>query len=136
MKKSILYALSLLVIAISFNSCKTSTTNTPGDKVVELYDALKNENFEEAAIMYVTNKGEKLSANESKFLEGMFAMASENFKKKDGLEKVVIEEETIKDDGKSAKVSFTMYYNNGDTDKEKVTIHKFDGEWVFKVTNF
>ena len=136
MKNLIIYALSLIVMLINFNSCKTDSESTAADKVLELYDALKNEKFDKATAMYVTNKGENISPDDAKFLVTMFEMASENNKKKDGLDKVTIVEEKLKEDGNAADVTYTIHYKNGDTSKETMTLNKFDGKWLIKVTNF
>jgi type IV pilus biogenesis protein CpaD/CtpE len=133
MKNLKIYAILLvLAVAFSLNSC-SSGTSAPGDAIVKAYDFMKNKEFEKAAKMYISAKGEKFTDAETKKMEGLAAMAYEQHKKKDGIKIVEITEETIAEDGKSAKIKFTVHFNNGDTDNEKADLLKIDGKWFIKV---
>ena len=133
MKNLKIYSIFLvLVVAFSLNSC-SSGTSAPGDVIVKAYDFMKNKEFEKAAKMYISGKGEKFTDAETKKLEGLVAMAYEQHEKKDGIKNVEITEETIAEDGKSAKIKFTVHFNNGDTDNEKADLLFIDGKWLIKV---
>jgi uncharacterized protein YchJ len=123
-----------LTIAFSFNSCSTSSTSSPGDTVVKLYDLMKSNKTAKVAALYVSDKGEKFSEAEAKKIEGLAAMASEEWNKKDGLKNIEITEESIEEDGNSAKVKFITNFNNGDSKNEKAKLIKIDGKWFVKIS--
>lgn len=133
MKKLKCYS-SLLVFALVFSliSC-SNETSTAGDSVVKTYDYIKNQEFEKVSKMYVSKEGEELTENEAKMLEGFCAMAFEQHKKKDGVKNIEIVEEKIAEDDSSAKVKFTIHFNNGDTENRSVNLLKKNGKWVSKV---
>lgn len=133
MRKLKFYA-SLLVLSIVFSlgSC-SSETSTAGDSVVKLYDYIENQEFEKASKIHVSKEGKELSKNEAKMLEGFCAMAFEQHKENDGLKNIEINEENIADDGSSAKVKFTIHFNNGDTENRSVDLLKKSGKWVLKL---
>ena len=122
-----------LTVAFSFNSCSTSSSS-PGDSVVKLYDLMKANQTAKVAAMYVSDKGEKFSEAESKKIEGLAAMAAEEWNKKDGLKNIEITEESIDEEGNSAKVKFITNFNNGDSKNEKAKLIKIDGKWFVKIT--
>jgi len=133
MKNLKIYTILLIAaVAFSLNSC-SSVTSSPGDAIVEAYDFMKNKQFEKASKIYISGKGEKFSEAEAKKMEGLAAMAFEQHEKKDGVKNVEITEETVAEDGKSAKVKFIVHFNNGDTDNENADLLKIDGKWFIKV---
>jgi len=132
MKNLKIYAI-FLVLAVSFSLTFCSSTSSPGDTVVKAYDLIKANQAKKVAAMYVTSKGEKLSDAETKKMEGIVPMAVEQWNKKDGLKNVEVTEEIIEDDGNSAKVKFTVHFNNGETNNEKAKLIKIDGKWFFKL---
>lgn len=136
MKNSTFYlTLLVLIISVSLTSCGKGGSNTPSKTVIALFDSMKNKDFAKSAAMYVNGKGEKLSEEEAKKIEGMIGMGAKNYEKKGGLDKVVIDEEKINEDGSSAKVNFTIHYKNGKTEKDKMNLIKVDGKWMMKVTS-
>jgi len=132
MKNLKIYAI-FLVLAVSFSLTFCSSTSSPGDTVVKAYDLIKANQAKKVAAMYVTSKGEKLSDAETKKMEGIVPMAVEQWNKKDGLKNVEVTEEIIEEDGNSAKVKFTVHFNNGETNNEKAKLIKIDGKWFFKL---
>ncbi|SNR61344.1 DUF4878 domain-containing protein [Lutibacter flavus] len=133
MKNLKIYAILLvLAVAFSLNSC-SSGTSAPGDAIVRAYDFIKNKQFEKAAKMYISGKGEKFTEAETKKMEGLAAMAFEQHEKKDGVKNIEITEETIGEDEKSAKIKFIVHFNNGETDNEKADLLNIDGKWLIKV---
>lgn len=85
------------------------------------------------AALYVSDKGEKFSEAETKKIEGLIAMAAEQWDKKDGLKNIEITEEIIEEDGNSAKVKFITNFKNGDSKNEKAKLIKIDGKWFIKI---
>ncbi len=120
-----------LTIAFSFNSC--SSSSSPGDTVVKLYDLMKANQPEKVAALYVSHKGEKFSEAETKKIEGLIAMAAEQWDKKEGLKNIEITEEIIEEDGNSAQVKFITNFKNGDSENEKAKLVKIDGKWFIKI---
>ena len=51
----------------------------------------------------------------------------------DGIKNIEITEETIAEDGKSAKIKFTVHFNNGETDNENADLLNIDGKWLIKI---
>ncbi len=136
MKNSTIYmTLLVLLTLVGFNSCGSNNSNSPGKSVIALFDSMKSKDFEKSASMYVKNKGEKLSKEEAKKLEGMIGMGAKNYEKKGGLDSITIDEEKISEDGNSAKVSFTIYYKNGKTEKETMHLAIINGKWMFEISN-
>jgi hypothetical protein len=132
MKKFKFYSI-FLIVAVSFSLTFCSSTSSPGDTVVKVYDLIKANQAEKVAAMYVTGKGEKLSEAETKKMEGLVPMAIEQWNKKDGLKNIEVTEEIIEDDGNSAKVNFIINYKNGDSENEKAILVKIDGKWFLKI---
>ena len=128
-----IYAIFLIAaVAFSLTSC-SSSSSSPGNAVVKTYDFMKNKDFDKASKMYVTKKGEAFSEEDAKKMEGLVAMAYEQWQKKDGIKNIEITEETIEEDGNSAKVKFIIHFNNGETDNENANLSKKDGKWFLQV---
>ena len=132
MKNLKFYAI-FLIVAVSFSLTFCSSTSSPGDTVIKVYDLIKSNKGEQAAAMHVTSKGEKLSKDELKKMAGLAGMAVEQWNEKGGLKNVEVTEETIEEDGNSAKVKFTIHFKNGETDDEKANLLKKDGKWFLQL---
>ena len=130
-----LSVLLVLTLFVGLSSCGSDKKDSPGDTVTTLFKHIKDKDYAAAASLYVTKKGEKLSEEEVKKIEGLLAMASQEYNKKGGLDKVTIDEETIDENGESAKVKTTIHFKNGKTDKDTMHLNKIDGEWLIKITN-
>jgi len=123
-----------LIAAVSFSlTFCSSTTSSPGETVVKAYDLIKANQAKKVVAMYVSDKGEKLSGDEAKKMESIVPMAIEQWDGKDGLKKVEVTEEIIAEDGNSAKIKFTVHFNNGETDNEKADLINMDGKWLIKL---
>lgn len=75
------------------------------------------------------HKGQKLTAEEIKKLENIIARASDEYEKKGGIKEILIIDETIFGDYKTAKVRYVIIFNNGDEDDKKQALEKIDGYW-------
>ncbi|UMB54286.1 DUF4878 domain-containing protein [Lutibacter sp. A64] len=125
-------ALLLTIVLFSVSSCGSGTS--PGDTIKKAYDLMKAKDFEKVTTLYVTGEGKKFSEEEAKKMEGLFGMAAkEEFDNKDGLKNIVIDNETIAEDGNSARVDYTVNFKNGDSEKENAKLIKIDGKWFIKV---
>jgi len=133
MKNSKIYAaLIALTLILCFTSCNTSSS-TPGDTVMELFDLIKNKEFGKTAGMHVTKDGEKITGKDAEKMNGFAEMAYAQFEEKDGIKNVAIEKETISEDGLSAEVEFTTHFNNGDSDKQDAKLLNKNGKWFIKL---
>jgi hypothetical protein len=135
MKNSTIYKtlIYLIIIFCSFSCSNAITSSSPGDSIVKAYDFMKNKQFEKASKMYVTRDGKEFSEPETQKMEGLAAMAYEQHEKKDGVKNIEIQEETISEDGNSAKVKYIIHFKNGDKDNETTNLLKIDGKWFIKV---
>jgi len=135
MKNSTIYKafISLLIIFCAISCGNAITSSSPGDTIVKAYDFMKNKEFEKASKMYVTRNGKEFSEAEVKKMEGLAAMAYEQHEKNDGVKNIEVTEETIAEDGNSAKVKYIIHFKNGDTDNETTNLLKKDGKWFIKV---
>ena len=129
----ILASLIILSFVLSFIACSGSSTNSPAGAITKTFDLIKNKEFEKVSKMYVTDRGETLSEAETKKMEGLVAYAYEEHQKKDGIKNIDINEETISEDGNSAKVKITIHFNNGETDNNTSNLIKKDGKWFLKL---
>jgi len=132
--KNLKIATVLLVTTVlfSFSSCGSGTS--PSDTIKKAYELMKSKDFNKVTDLYVTRDGEKFSEEEAKKMEGLFGMAAkEEFDDKGGLKNIVIDKETITEDGNSANVKYTVNFKNGDSEKEDARLIKIDGKWFIKV---
>lgn len=133
-KLKILASLIIVTLVFSFlTCCSGGSANTPGNSITKTYTLLKNKEFEKVSKMYVSKGGEKLSEAESKKMEGLAAYAYEEHEKKDGLKNIEINEENVSEDGNTAKVKFTIYFKNGDSDIQTRDLIKINGKWLVKL---
>lgn len=122
--------ISLIILVGIFSCGQSANSNSPGKAVSSLFDSMKDKDFKKAAKMYVTKEGNKLSQEEQEKVEGLLAWASSEHDKKDGIDKITIDSEEISEDGNEATVHYTIYFNNGDTSDDKVSVNKIDGDWM------
>jgi hypothetical protein len=126
--------LVLLLTAVVFSVSSCGSGSAPSDTIKKAYDLMKTKDFEKVTALYVTRDGEMFSEEEAKKMEGLLGMAAkEEFDSKDGLKNIVIDEETIEEDGQTAKVKYTVHFKNGETEKEDVQLIKIDGKWFIKM---
>lgn len=124
--------LVLSIVVFIFSSCGSSSS--PGDTIKKAYELMKSKDFDKVVTLYATRDGKKLSEEEAKKMEGLIGTsAKKDFDSKDGLKNIVIDEETIDDDGLNARVKYTVHYKNGDTKKENAKLIKIDGKWFIKI---
>lgn len=124
----------LLLTAIIFSLSSCGSGSSPSDTIKKAYDLMKAKEYEKVTTLYVTRDGKKFTEEEAKKMEGLFGMAAkEQFDTKDGLKNIVIDEETIDEDGNGAKVVYTVNFKNGDSDKEDARLIKIDGKWFIKM---
>lgn len=124
----VLTVLTIIISAITFTAC--SGGSSPSDVVKKYHNLVKAKDYKAATALFVKKGGEKMSEDEEKKVEGILEMAAKDLEKKDGLKSITIDEETISEDGTTAKVKFTMEYGNGKIKKDDGKLMKIDGNWM------
>lgn len=137
MRKSNL--LTVLVIALSFvlSSCggSTGSSNSPSKAVEKAFGYYLKKDYDRMAAMYANGEGKKLTKEELDKVKAMMPYATQQDEKKGGLKDFEIVEETIADDGNSAKVKVVKKYGNGKEDTDRLTLVKVDGDWLINVVS-
>ncbi len=135
MKTLRLLMIALIASTITLASCgggSVAKNDTPGQVVEKFFKLLQDKEYEKATTMY-SNKGKMLTEEEAEKIEGMMAWATTEHQKKDGIKEVIIIEEIIIGDDKTAKVKYNIVYNNGDEDDRKQALEKIDGKWYLNL---
>jgi hypothetical protein len=132
MKKIYVLFIALTAISVSFISCGSSGSG-PGDVIIKSFDYLESQDYAKIAGLYATGKGELLTEEEQKKIEGMMGMAAQEHDKKGGVKDIIIVEENISDDGETAKVKYTIIYNDDSEVTENGKLIKVNGKWYMSL---
>jgi len=123
-----LTVLTIIISIIALTACTGGAS--PSTVIKKSYDLMKVKDFETLSKLYVKDDGTKLSDDEYKKIEGLAGMGYKEYEKKGGIKTVIIDEEKIAEDGKSARVKFTINYGNDKTNRENAKLIKVDGKWL------
>lgn len=109
------------VAALFFVACSGGSA-TPGDAVVKVYDQLAKGNYEAVAdAFYFGNENPEQEAQARAMLVSMFnEKGAKQMESKGGIKSYEVINETIAEDGKTAKVEVKIIYGNGTEDTNKV----------------
>jgi hypothetical protein len=134
MKTTKLLIAAIVFIAFGITSCGSgaSMSDTPGDAVKKAFTLLKEKDYASAAKFFAA-EDRLATEEETKKIEGMMAIAYVEFEKKGGIKEILIEEETIAEDGKTAKVKYNLKFNNGSDDSNHQSLQNFEGKWYLDV---
>lgn len=126
----ILSVLVVVIATVSFSlvSC-SSGSSSPSGVLEKSFDLLKSKDFEGVSKLYANIDGTKLSDEEYKKLEGLVGMGYSEYEKKGGIKDIIIDEEKIAEDGKTASIKYTIMYGNDKSEKEDARVIKVDGKW-------
>jgi uncharacterized protein DUF4878 len=129
--KSVLSKLLIVTILFGLVSCGGgSTGSTPGDVVKTMIGNLADGSNDDMLAISVNKKGESLSDKEVEFMNAFLPEIKKDMDKKEGVKEVVIMEEVISEDGKTATVSYQILWGNGDkSDKSDTDLILVDGKW-------
>ncbi|MEE4260128.1 MAG: DUF4878 domain-containing protein [Bacteroidales bacterium] len=135
MKK--LAALFILIVSlttglISCNGKDTSKNKSPGPVVKEFYKLIQDNAYEKAAAMYA-HKGQRLTHEAAIKMENIIRRAADDYEKKGGIKEIIIIDETIFGDYKTAKVRYVIVFNNGDEDDKKQALKKINNHWYLSI---
>lgn len=106
----------------------------PGMVVEKFYSLMQDHDYEQAARMY-SRGGQTLTTEETKIFEEVVGWTASEYEKKDGLREVIIIEETLFGDNKTAHVKYNIVFNNGDEEDKKQSLEKVNGIWYLKMFN-
>jgi hypothetical protein len=108
--------------------------SSPGDAVKSMAIDLQGENYNTVVDLYINKNGEELTDEEKTKIRAFLPSAKEEMDKKEGLKEVVIVEETISADGKTATVKSYLIYGNGDKSSEdEINLVKVNGNWRIEI---
>ena len=126
------FVIALLVLIVSCDGHRKAESGNPGITLEEYYRLIQNEDYPEAAKMF-SNRGHKLTDEESAKMEKRIKRITENHKRKHGIREVIIIEETLIGDHRTAFVKYNIVYNNGEEDDIKQAFEKIDEKWYLKI---
>ncbi|MFI3261915.1 MAG: DUF4878 domain-containing protein [Rikenellaceae bacterium] len=132
--KKVFALLTVLCAFVCFVSC--SSQSSPKDAAEKYAKCVQKGDFEGLVdLFYMKSTGDTAKDKEQKDqLVSMFnEKAKPEIEKKGGIKSYTIGEETISEDGESAKVKVTFEYGDGTTDDEKTNLEKVDGKWYLSM---
>lgn len=124
------------LVAMLLGACGSSTSS-PSAAATALAKNLQKGDYKAIVNQMYFDK-EKLSADEIEqqkaMMEGLFEdKAGKSIEEKKGLTKFEVVEETIAEDGKSAKVTMKYEYGDGSTETGSNDFVLVDGKWYFEL---
>lgn len=131
MKKTLLFVVSVMLIAVGLVACGAEE-KTPSDEVAKCIELLKNNDFE--ALANEIALSENVSEEEAQEFRAMIASlgtekSAKEMEKKQGIISYEILSEEISEDGTTAVVNFQLTYGDGSVKDEKYDLKKVNGEW-------
>jgi hypothetical protein len=133
---NILLGFALMTLLLAITSCGESGVmgSSPGDVAKTMVINLQEENYDAVVEIYINKNGEELTDEEKNKVKAFLPSAKEEMDKKGGLKEIVITEETISKDGKTATVKSYLIYGNGDKSNEDETnLVKVNDSWRVEI---
>ncbi len=136
-KLTLLLGTLAFVFMVGLQSCGGGgvLNNTPGATVKKSFSLLADKKYDKVAEMYVKKDGTAFTEEEKGKMVGLMTMASSEITKKQGVKSLDITEEKIAEDGKTAKVKWTIVYGNGETDNSDGELVKVGNDWKMIIGN-
>jgi len=129
--KQYVIIITLLALIVSCDGQGKAESGNPGTTLEEYYRLIQHEDYLKAAKMF-SNRGYKLTDEESVKMEKRIRRTAENHKRKHGIKEVIIIEETLIGDHRTAFVKYNIVYNNGEEDDVKQAFEKINEKWHLK----
>jgi len=126
--KKVSIIIGFAIISLMFFTTSCSGPSTPGDTLKEFSYAMEKGNTDKVISMFGGEKGE-MTAEDKEKLTALLASAKEEIEKKGGIKSIEIIEETISEDGKTAKVKAKTTFGDGSEDEGSSNFDLIDGEW-------
>ena len=133
-KVPILLVVILFSVTLGLISCGGGGGNSPSNVVKKGLYTFYDKNYEDVAKLYAKKDGTLLTEEEQAKVIGMLSMAMEKQAKKEGIKNLEILEETISEDGNTATVKYTIFFNNGDEDTSTEKLIRIDNDWYMLIT--
>jgi len=125
-KMTIILGFVLASLMVLTTSC--GSPSTPGDTLKAFSYAMEQGNDTEVLSMLALGD-EEMSEKDREKLVALIGSAKEEIAKKGGIESIEILEETISEDGNSAKIKAKTTYGNGTDDEGSSKLKLVDGDW-------
>jgi len=116
------------IISLMFFTTSCSGPSTPGAALKDFNYAMEKGNTDEIISMLNGNEKEMTEEDKAK-LTALFGAGKEEIAKKGGIKSIEIIEETISEDGNSAKVKAKTTFGDGTEDEGTSKLIKVDGDW-------
>ena len=126
--KKITAILGFAIISLMFFTTSCSGPSTPGDTLKEFSYAMEKGNTDQVISMFGGEQS-KMSDEDKEKLTALLAAAKEDIEKKGGIKSIEILEETISEDGKTAKVKAKTTFGDGSEDEGTSSLELVDGDW-------
>lgn len=136
MKKSLFVTL-IASFALIMISCG-SKTNSPAKTAEKIATALQKGDYKTIVENVYMGDSENQSKEEiegqKQMLEGLLKeKGAKSIKENGGIKTYEVIEETVAEDGKTAKVKMKYTYNNGSEDTETMSFVKADDKWFLEI---
>jgi hypothetical protein len=105
-------------------------SSSPGDVVKISAGNIADEDYDALVTLYVNKNGEPLSKEEQDKIKTIMPEVKKEIDKKGGLSEVLILNETISEDGKTATVKTQLVFGNGEkSDEDTSKLLNVNGQW-------
>ena len=106
------------------------SSSSPGDVVKISAGNIADEDYDALVTLYVNKNGEPLSKEEQDKIKTIMPEVKKEMDKKGGLSEVLILNETISEDGKTATVKTQLVFGDGEkSDEDTSKLLNVNGQW-------
>ncbi len=134
MKKLFLLASCLFVLVLAA-SCGGSGASTPSDEALKCVALIQDGNYEALVeeIQFDQDTPEKVEQAKQMLIAMGKDKGAKQIEAKGGITDYKVVEETIAEDGQTAKVKVDVTYGNGSVETEKYNMVNVDGTWKMTI---
>ncbi|MBT8385774.1 MAG: DUF4878 domain-containing protein [Ignavibacteria bacterium] len=128
----LLFSVALITTMFTLVTCGEGglESNSPGDVVKISAGNIADEDYDALVALYVNKNGEPLSKEEQDKIKTIMPEVKKEMDKKGGLSEVLILNETISEDGKTATVKTQLVFGNGEkSDEDTSKLLNVNGQW-------
>jgi hypothetical protein len=131
---SIVITSIFITLLFSCGEGNISKSSTPGDVVKAMMEYSVDENIDGFISIMASNNGEEFDEKDIEVLKAIMYLYKEEFDKKEGFKEVIIIEEKISEDGKTATVTSQLLYGNGEKSKNgDIYLVNENGTWKLRL---
>lgn len=136
MKKMLTIVVALCAFVLI--GCSGSSSDTPGKVVLKAYGHLQAGEYEKVSEMFwvdpAKSSPEEVEQGRAMLTSLMQGKAAPQIAKKGGLKSYEVVEESISEDGQTAKVKVRVVYGNGKEESENVPLKLSDDGWKLHIS--